>query len=129
MHLSEAAEIGRDLAYWSQPIVADCAINCYQSFTDDGLLARRLSQSHCRMWRNLIVGDMDQALPSRREVLRLIFRAGLNLEAVDYVDGAILEELVLCVVSRFYSSPTAAADHTRVLLMTAGCLAELRAAD
>lgn len=128
MASNDAREIGRELAEWSQPIIADRAMESYRQFTDDQSVAQALCMQHCRMWRGLFGDQPKQALLSRRELIRLARLAGAGVDVIDAIDRAILEEVLQCVFARFHRSRTTATAHGRTLMIAAGWLVEVRLA-
>jgi hypothetical protein len=128
MNSNDARAIERDLANWSEPLIADRALESYTHFTDDAEIAKKLCGAHCRMWRNLIMDSSRLALTNRRELLRLGRLIGMSPGAVDAIDRAIIDELMSCVFARFHNCRAAAMDQTRALLLAASGLVEVRLA-
>ena len=127
MRLSDLSAARRDLAEWSEPLIADRVSEIYTAcFGGDQQRVRPMTLQHCRLWRNLLLQEGNRAQNARRELVRLGRLAGLESQTLDRIDEAVLDELADVVVARFHRSPATTRDYSRSLIRAATSLAEAR---
>lgn len=127
MRLSDLSAARRDLAEWSEPLIADRVSEIYAAYFDgDPQRVRPMTLQHCRLWRNLLLQEGTRVQNARRELLRLGRLAGLEAQTLDLIDEAVLDELADVVVARFHRSPATTRDYNKSLIRAASSLAEAR---
>jgi hypothetical protein len=129
MHPPDLSAVRRDLAEWSEPLIADCVSAFYTAcFGGDQRRARPMTLQHCRLWRNLLLQDGLHAHNARRELVRLCQLTGLDVRILDRIDELVLDELIDVIAARFHRSPATARDYSRSLISAASSLTEARMA-
>lgn len=127
MRQSDLSAARRDLAEWSEPLIADRVSEFYMAcFGGDQQRVRPMTLQHCRLWRNLLLQEGNRAHDARRELVRLGQLAGLESQTLDRLDEVVLDELANVVVARFHRSPATTRDYSRSLIRAATSLAEAR---
>jgi hypothetical protein len=127
MRLSDLSVARRDLAEWSEPLIADRVGEIYAiCFSGDQQRIRPMTRQHCRLWRNLLLQDSSRVQNARRELVRLGKLAGVESHTLDRIDEAVFDELAEVVVARFHRSPMTTRDYSKSLIRAASSLAEAR---
>ena len=94
----------------------------------DGEWATRLAKLHCRVWRALLMGDLDAFEAQRSELVAQLALVGLSLDCLAEADYQTMAELVEIVVARFRRSPQTSQAYHLALLQLAGMLRQPQAA-
>jgi hypothetical protein len=129
MRTVEFEDASRDIARWSEPLVADRILHFY-----DGRLfglsseSQALAFQHRRMWRNLLEGQTTRALEARRNLIRLAYGARLDIRELEEIDQSIFDELLGVILRRCKGSHVAARLQGMALVMAASTLGEIRKA-
>jgi hypothetical protein len=128
MRLRSFEETRREIARWSEPLVADRILMVYDQrlVGVEGASSQALVFQHCRMWRNLLEGQTGRALEARRNLVRLAQRACLGEHDLEEIDRSILDELLGVILRRCQGSLIAARAQGMTLMMAASALGEIR---
>ena len=87
MRLPDLSAAHRDLAEWSEPLIAERLNEFYMAcFGGDQQWARQMTLQHCRLWRNLLLQESNRAQNARHELVRLGQLAGLHSQTFDQID-------------------------------------------
>jgi hypothetical protein len=129
MRIRDFEETSREIARWSEPLVADRILMVYdQRLTGQEAASQALVFQHCRMWRNLLEGHTARALEARRSLVKLAQRARLSDRDLEEIDRSILDELLGVILRRCQGSHMAARLQGMALVMAASALGEIRKA-
>lgn len=123
-----AAEGLSGLLEWSDPIIFDRLRDAYLQRLPDFSAALRLARVHSRVWRALIVGDMNRFEAQRAQLVTALNEQGLALDCLAEADERTMTELVEVVVARFHRSQRVATGYHLALIELAGRLAPAQAA-
>jgi len=113
---------------WSEPVVFDCLRESYCARVGDGAPAWEFARQHCRCWRALIAGEMDEFETLRRELSAALQSAGFEPACAAHADARTLTELHEIVTARFQRSPRLATGYRLALIALAARLAPRRGA-
>ncbi len=117
----------KDIARWSEPLVADYIFAAYEQCSDgDAEAAGALTQAHCRLWRSLLAGETTIARYARRELIKAAHARKVNLATLDAIDSVVLEALLDVIMRRSQRSRTMARSEGMALVEAASTLGELR---
>jgi len=129
MRTVEFEDVSRDIAHWSEPLVADRSLMVYdQRVLGSESVSQSLAFQHRRMWSSLLEGQTARALEARRNLIRLAQSARLDLRDLEEIDCAILDELLGSILRRCQGSHAAARRQATALMMAASALGEIRRA-
>ena len=129
MQPADLSAVRRDLAEWSEPLIADCIGDYYSArFRGDERRVRPLVQLHCRLWREVLLQDGSQARGTRRELVRLGRLAGIDPPTLNKIDELVVDELTDVIAARFHRSPSTTRDYAKSLIRVAESLIEVRIA-
>ncbi len=129
MQPADLSAVRRDLAEWSELLIADCISEYYTvRFRGDVRRVRPLAQLHCRLWREVLLQDSSQARGTRRELVRLGRLAGVDPPTLDKIDELVIDELTDVIAARFHRSPVTTSDYAKSLIRAAESLTEVRIA-
>lgn len=107
----------RDLAHWSQPVIADVISESYVAIMGpDHFSLRVLISMHARLWRLMLLDEREKLGGARKELTDLARLAGLARPVLDQIDQAVLEELLDVVTARFSRSADLVRGYSRLLL-------------
>lgn len=119
----------KEIARWSEPLVADHIYSAYENlFGGKGDKSEALGRQHCRMWRNLLGGGMLNAQFARRELMKLARMCRVDEAAVESIDAAIFSALLGLILRRGHGSIDAARLDGMALVQAASTLGEIRKA-
>lgn len=119
-----SADARRELASWSQPVIYDLLHGLYaQRLGAEHPSLRVLSLSNGRLWRLVLLGDVDKLDAARREVLNIGRLAHIDPAIFDDINQNVLEELLDVVVARYLRTPSQACAFGHILLDAAAILA------
>jgi len=124
----QASEGFSGLLEWSGPVIFDRLRLAYARRIADGEWASRLAKLHCRVWRALLMGDLDSFEAQRNELVAQLKLVGLSLDCVAEADNQTMAELVEIVVARFRRSPQTSQAYHLALMQLAGTLRPMQAA-
>jgi hypothetical protein len=125
----EFENVSRDIARWSEPLVADRVIMVYdQRLFGAESASRALAFQHRRMWRDLLEGQTARALEARRNLMRLARSAHIDRRDLEEIDRSILDELLDAILRRCKGSHISARVQATALMMAAAALGEIRRA-
>ncbi len=113
---------------WSEPVIFDCLRESYCASVGDGAPAWEFARRHCRCWRALIAGEMDDFESLRHELRDALERAGFAPDCALHADARTLAELHEIVTARFQRSPRLAKGYRLALIALAARLAPRRGA-
>jgi hypothetical protein len=126
MH-GRAGLFGRDIALWSEPLIADYVYTAYERCLDgQNEIAALLTQQHCRVWRALLDGEPIMARFLRQELLKALARLKLNNETLDAIDVGVCDELLEVIMRRSQRSRASARSDGMALVQAASMLGEIR---
>ena len=129
MQPADLSAVRRDLAEWSEPLIADCIGEYYSlRFSGDVRRVRPLTQLHCRLWREVLLQDSSHARITRRELVRLGRLAGVDPPTLNKIDEIVVDELVDVIAARFHRSPSTTGSYAKSLIRVAESLTEARIA-
>ena len=128
MLLADRSEGLSGLKQWSEPVIFDRLIAAYYKLVEDREPARALSRLHARVWRALIVGDMEDFEDLRETLVGALEPCNLTLDHLAEVDGEIMTELLDVVMARYNRSHRTARAYHLALMDLAGRLAPVRLA-
>ncbi len=129
MRTRDFEDTSREIARWSEPLVADRILMVYdQRLAGEESASQALVFQHCRMWRNLLEGQTLRALEARRNLVKLAHRARLSDRDLEEIDKSILDELLGVILRRCQGSHMAARLQGMALVMAASALGEIRKA-
>ena len=124
----QASEGFSGLLEWSGPVIFDRLRLAYARQIDDGQGATRLAKLHCRVWRALLMGDLNAFEAERSELVAQLGLVGLNLDCLAEADYQTMAELVEIVIARFRRSPRTSQGYHLALLQLATMLRQPQAA-
>lgn len=114
-----------DIARWSEPLIADCVYAAYESSmggrTEN---SEALGRLHCRLWRNLLNGELVLARYLRRELLKAAVAEKLGDATLDAIDSAVFEQLLDVIIRRGQRAARPAHVDGMSLLRAASALGE-----
>jgi hypothetical protein len=117
----------RDLANWSEPLIADYIFSAYENlFGGPCDVAETLARQHCRMWRNLLHGQPTIAAYLRRELTKAVEIARLAPDAIDTIDMGVFEHLLEVVMRKGARTRDLARNEGMTLVAAASTLGEIR---
>ncbi|HMK90363.1 MAG TPA: hypothetical protein VK446_12115 [Methylocystis sp.] len=120
---------GREIARWSEPLVADLVYDSYRRCKQASLEAQLgLARLHCRFWRKLLEGDTPTARQLRSELAAAVTAQELGDDSIDAIDTEVLEELLSVVMRCNQHSRATAEDDGMTLVRAASKLGEMRKA-
>jgi hypothetical protein len=129
MRVSPAHSEEREIARWSEPLVADDIYNAYEAcFGGKSDLTEFLGRHHCRMWRSLLEGEARRAELTRRELVQFAQRAGIGEEVLTAIDMKIFNNLLEIILRRGMGSRDSARSDGMTLVHAASTLGEIRRA-
>lgn len=129
MQSTEFAETSREIARWSEPLVADRIYGVYRAwFEGRGQMWDLLGRQHCRMWRSLLEGEAIHAKHARSDLLRLAKRANLEEQNLEAIDETVMDELFRVILRRWQGSRDEARMNGMALVLAASTLGEIRKA-
>jgi len=115
-----AAEGLSGLLEWSEPVIYDRLLMAYRSRLGDQAAVWKLARLHCRVWRALISGDMDQFEKNRNELVAALAENRLSLDHLAGDDAGIMIELLEVVMARYHNSMRTAKSY-HLALIELGC--------
>jgi hypothetical protein len=122
-------DTARDIARWSEPLVADHIYGDYErAIGARNEVSETLGRQHCRMWRNLLAGEAQRAHLARRDLLSLAQKWRIDLATLEKIDAAIFDYLLGVILRRCQGSETAAKIDGLALVQAASTLGEIRKA-
>ena len=124
----QASEGFSGLLEWSGPVIFDRLRLAYARRIADGEWASRLAKLHCRVWRALLMGDLDAFEADRTELVAELRLVGLSLDCLAEADYQTMAELVEIVVARFRRSPRTSQGYHLALMQLASMLRPVQAA-
>ena len=124
----QASEGFSGLLEWSGPVIFDRLRLAYRVESPMANGRSRLAKLHCRVWRALLMGDLDAFEAQRTELVAQLELVGLSLDCVAEADNQTMAELVEIVVARFRRSPQTSQAYHLALMQLAGTLRPLQAA-
>ena len=123
----DTRETGRAFLTWGEPIVVDLLVDTYLRFLgDESHVAKPFAAQHMRVWRNLLLGNREQAAYFHKELLEGAAMFGLERDNLRTADDAVIDELMDVIFERFRRSPNVAKDYTRALIGAAATLIAVR---
>lgn len=129
MQSREFAETSREIARWSEPLVADRIFGVYQAwFQGHGQMSDALGRQHCRMWRSLLEGEAIRAKDARSHLLKLAKRVNLEERSLEVIDESVMDELFRVILRRWQGSRDEARLNGMALVLAASTLGEIRKA-
>lgn len=129
MQSREIAETSREIARWSEPLVADRIFGVYQAwFQGRGQMSDALGRQHCRMWRSLLEGEAILAKDARAGLVQLARRANLEERNLEAIDESVMDELFRVILRRWQGSRDEARLNGMALVLAASTLGEIRKA-
>ena len=118
----------REIARWSEPLIADYIYAAYERCSAPSDAATRLGRLHCRLWRCLFDGETSGARRLRYELLKEAQALRIAGATLDAIDAAVLEELLDVVMRRSQRSRALAHADGMTLVNAASALGEIRIA-
>jgi hypothetical protein len=129
MRVSSFQSEDREIARWSEPLVADDVYYAYEtSLGGKTDLSEFLGRQHCRMWRSLLEGEARRAEASRRDLVRFAKGAGFGEDVLNAIDMKIFNNLLDIILRRGLGSRDAARTDGMTLVHAASTLGEIRRA-
>lgn len=129
MQSREFAETSREIARWSEPLVADRIFGVYQSwFQGRRQMWDALGRQHCRMWRSLLEGEALLARDARSDLMKLAKCANLEERSLEAIDESVMDELFRVILRRWQGSRDEARLNGMALVLAASTLGEIRKA-
>jgi hypothetical protein len=128
MRLRSFDDARKEIARWSEPLVADRILMVYDQRLAgaEAASSQALAFQHRRMWRNLLEGQTARALEARRNLVRLAQKAHLGECDLEEIDRSILDELLGVILRRCQGSLMTARVQGMTLVMAASALGEIR---
>jgi hypothetical protein len=127
MHTKTCEISTRQIASWSEPLIADYVFAAYERcFGGPCEAARILARQHCRVWRSLLRSELGGARASRAELLQSAARQRLAGAAIDAIDTGVFEQLLDIVVRRGQRWRDLAHSDGMALVHAASTLGEIR---
>lgn len=127
MQSREFAETSREIARWSEPLVADRIFGVYQAwFQGQGQMSDALGRQHCRMWRRLLEGEAILAKDARSNLVKLAKYANLEERSLEAIDETVMDELFRVILRRWQGSRDEARLNGMALVLAASTLGEIR---
>jgi hypothetical protein len=112
---------------WSEPLIADVVFAAYgRRFGRDTDVSVGLARRHCRLWRNLFHNEAVGVRHAQGDLMKAAAAAGLRVEDVESVDGAIFDELIDIILRRSQSSRETARSDGVTLVRAAAALGAFR---
>jgi hypothetical protein len=124
----QASEGFSGLLEWSGPVIFDRLRLAYTRRIADGEWASRLARLHCRVWRALLMGDLNVFEAERSELVEQLRLVGLSLDCLAEADNQTMIELVEIVIARFRRSPHTSQAYHLALIQLASALRYSQAA-
>ncbi|HYA81170.1 MAG TPA: hypothetical protein VED87_09600 [Methylocystis sp.] len=118
----------RDIARWSEPLVADSIYCAYERCRPSRLAASTLGRLHCQVWRCLLDGETIVARRLRQDLVKEGQAHGITATTMDAIDATVIEELLVVVMRRSQRSRAMARSEGMTLVNAASALGEIRAA-
>jgi hypothetical protein len=118
-----------EIARWSEPLVADHIYGAYEHWLGgkcDG--SEELGRRHCRLWRNLLSGDIQRARQTRGDLLKHARLADAGEEILEAIDAAVLSELLHVILRRSQSALEESRVDGMALMQAASALGGIRSA-
>lgn len=129
MHERTIGLFGRDIALWSEPLIADYVYAAYERCLDgQAEIAELLTQQHCRVWRALLDSEPIMARFLRQELLKALAGLRLATETLDAIDIGVCDELLEVIMRRSQRSRDSARCDAMALVQAASMLGEIRMA-
>jgi hypothetical protein len=129
MHAEANGSTGKEIARWSEPLIADFIYRAYEGFLGGPTEASEaLGHQHCQLWRKLLDNEPGIARYLRRDLLRAAAAQGLALETIDAIDIGVFDQLMDVVMRRRLRSRDAARSDGMTLVHAASTLGEIRKA-
>ncbi len=117
------SETRQEVWLWAEPIIADCAVDCYDRALPSRLSSNLLAKKHIRLW-HAVMHDEAAALQSARlDLNRICDKFGLAPGLMHDVNEVILEELFDIMLFRSRGSIRATKASTMVLMAARSSLA------
>ncbi len=121
--------IDEEIARWSEPLVADQIYDAYERWLGGACdESETLGRHHCRLWRNLLSGDIPHARQARGDLVEFARVAKGGEAILEAIDAAVLNELLQIILRRAPSSRDAARKDGMALMRAASTLGGMRAA-
>jgi hypothetical protein len=128
MQSREFAETSREIARWSEPLVADRIFGVYEAwFRGRRQMWDALGRQHCRMWRSLLEGETVLARDARSDLVKLARRANVDERSLEAIDESVMDELFRVILRRWHGRDEAHLNGM-ALMIAASTLGEIRRA-
>ncbi len=118
---------GKEIARWSEPLIADYIYTAYERcFGGPTEASEALGRQHCRLWRNLLDNEPVIARYLRRELLKAAAAEKLGAATLDAIDVGVFDHLMDIIMRRSQRSRDTAHSDGMTLVQAASTLGEIR---